>query len=316
VNPVGASAALSVVVPVTGDGVVDVAAFHGAACAALAATRRDIECLYVLDGDRPAEFAALERLRAAGDPLRIVRLGRAFGGGVAVQAGIGHASGETILVLPPRGGIDPAAIPALVGALDTADVAAARVSPASSGFFRRLQSRIYHGMASRLLGYRGGGLGGGARAFRRRLLDEIPLYGDRYRFLPLLAWRQGFRVVSIDVRPAPGTPVPSAWGPKACLGGMLDLLAVFFLLRFTKRPLRFFGAIGTGLFSAGALLSAWLFGLKFLHHQRLADRPLLLLAALLVVLGVQVVALGLIGEIVIYTHAREIREYSVDEVVG
>ncbi len=314
-NGTGPPVALSVIIPVSGDHD-DLTLLHGGYSAVIGRLDRTHEFIYVVDGDLPDALRSLERLRESGAPIRILRLGRAFGPGVAIQAGIGHASGDRVIVLPPRAVIDPDGIPALVGALAEADVVDARLSGSSSGFLRRMQSAAYHALAGRLLGYRGAALGGGPRAFRRALLEEIPLYGERYRFLPLLAWRHGFRVVRIDVRAAAGAVPPLAWGPRACLGGLLDLLAIFFLLRFTKRPLRFFGAIGTVVLSVGLLMSGWLIGLKLFLHQRLADRPMLLLAALLVVLGVQIVALGLIGEIVIYTHAREVKEYAVEEVVG
>jgi hypothetical protein len=307
--------ALSIVVPVC-EGHGDLAAIHRGHADAAGRLGLAHEFVYVLDGDLPGALDTLGRLRDAGLPVRILRLGRAFGPAVATQAGVDQAAGERVLVLPPGTAIGPEGAAALVAALAEADVADARDEGRPAGPLRRMQSAAYHALAGRLLGYRGGALGGGPRAFRRALLDEIPLYGERYRFLPLLAWRHGFRVVRIDVRSAAGAAPPPAWGVRDCLGGLLDLLAIFFLMRFTKRPLRFFGAIGTGVFAAGVLVSGYLLGLKLFLHQRLADRPMLLLGALLVVLGVQIVALGLIGEIVIYTHAREVKEYAVEEVVG
>src|SRR5690606_16930485 len=95
----------------------------------------------------------------------------------------------------------------------------------------------------------------------------------------------------------------------------LDLFSIFFLVRFTKRPLRFFGMLGAGTFGIGALLTAYLCVQRLAFDEKLSDRPALLLAALLVVLGVQVFALGLLAELMIFTHARDMKDYRVEEVI-
>lgn len=310
----GERAGLSVVVPVSGR-FGDLEALHAAYRAAVA-EEPSIEFVYVLDGDLPEAVRALSRLRASGEPLRVVKLARPFGGAVPLSIGIGRSTGERVLVLPCRPDIDPAGIPSLLRALDGADVAAARRRPVPGGAWSRFRFRLLHALAARLLGYGLADIGAGVLAFRRTVVEELLLYGDRHRFLPFLAFRHGFRVVPVELRSGAeyrqGSAPMDAGGSRV----LLDLLAVFFLVRFTKRPLRFFGPIGAGLFGAGFALSAWLAAQKLFFRVRLADRPLLLLGVLLIVLGVQVVALGLIGEIVVYTHARDIKEYAVEEIVG
>ena len=310
----GERTGLSVVVPVSGR-FGDLEALH-ATYRAVMAEETSIEFVYVLDGDQPEAQRALSRLREAGEPIRIVKLARPFGGAVPLSVGIGRSTGERVLVLPCRPEIDPAGIPLLLRALDGADVAAIRCRPVPGGAWRRFRFRIFHSLADRLLGYGLADIGVGVLAFRRTVVEELLLYGDRLHFLPFLAFRHGFQVVPVELRsgaePRPAPTPREAGGIRA----LLDLLAVFFLLRFTKRPLRFFGPIGAGLFGAGFALSVWLAGQKLFLGVRLADRPLLLLGVLLIVLGVQVVALGLIGEIVVYTHARDIKEYAVEEIVG
>ena len=308
------AAGLSVVVPVSGF-FGDLEALHAAYRAAMP-DETVIEFVYVLDGDLPEAMRALSRLREAGEPLRIVKLARPFGGPVPLSIGIRRSTGERVLVLPCRPEIDPAGIPSLLRALDGADVAAVRCRPVPGGAWRRFRFHIFHSLAARLLGYDLADIGVGVLAFRRTVVEELLLYGDRHRFLPFLAFRHGFRVVPVVLRSgAEPRPAPVR-GEASGFRALLDLLAVFFLLRFTKRPLRFFGPIGAGLFGAGFALSVWLAGQKLFLGVRLADRPLLLLGVLLIVLGVQVVALGLIGEIVVYTHARDIKEYAVEEIVG
>jgi hypothetical protein len=103
-------------------------------------------------------------------------------------------------------------------------------------------------------------LGCGARAFRRRVLEEIQLYGDQHRFLAVLADRQGFRVREVDLRQSSKDRHKGIYSPRDYTRGFLDIFTVFFLVRFTKKPLRFFGMVGVSTFAIGALLVAWLAG--------------------------------------------------------
>ena len=138
-------------------------------------------------------------------------------------------------------------------------------------------------------------LGCSARAMRREVLGSLDLYGDQHRFLPLLAERQGYKVVEVDVPQSPSDRFEGTYGPRVYLRGLLDILNVFFLARFTKKPLRFFGMMGVVTFVVGAAVLGWLVLERIFFGQGLGERPALLLASLLVVLGVQLLALGLIG---------------------
>jgi hypothetical protein len=153
------------------------------------------------------------------------------------------------------------------------------------------------------------------RAFDRRVLEEIQLYGDQHRFLPLLADRQGFRVREVQVRQSRLDRFDGVYAPREYTRGFLDIVSVFFLVRFTKRPLRFFGMIGVTLFVIGALVVLWLVIDRIFLGQALAGRPALLLSSLLVVLGLQLFALGLLGELIIFTHARDLKDYQVERII-
>src|SRR5690606_9109355 len=130
-----------------------------------------------------------------------------------------------------------------------------------------------------------------------------------------LATRLGFRVTEVAVRQSPQDRQPRIYRPREYVHHMLDLVSIFFLVRFTKKPLRFFGMIGAITFSVGALLITYLGIERIAFDEQLADRPALLLAALLIVLGMQIFALGLLGELIIFTHARSLKDYRVEEVV-
>jgi hypothetical protein len=147
------------------------------------------------------------------------------------------------------------------------------------------------------------------------VLEEIQLYGDQHRFLAVLADRQGFRVQEVDVRQSPKDHFAGVYQPREYTRGLLDIFTVFFLVRFTKKPLRFFGMVGITIFAVGALLVTWLVVERAFFGQALADRPALLLSSLLLVLGLQLFALGLLGELMIFTHARSLKDYQVQSII-
>ena len=150
---------------------------------------------------------------------------------------------------------------------------------------------------------------------KREVAAELSVYGDLHRFIPILALSRGFRVVEVSLAQRPEDLATRYHGAGVYLRRLLDVLTVFFLVKFTRKPLRFFGLIGTGLFGLGVLLAMYLTVDKLLFAQAIANRPLLLLAVLLMVLGVQSVSIGLLGEIIIFTHARQIKEYQIAEIL-
>ena len=150
---------------------------------------------------------------------------------------------------------------------------------------------------------------------KRGVLEEIALYGDQHRFLPVLAGRQGFRIVEIDLGQSPFDRYDGGYPAREYAHRVLDIFTVFFLVRFTKKPLRFFGMVGASTFVIGALLVAYLAIDRLVFGHALADRPALLLSSLLVVLGLQLFALGLLGELIIFTHARGLKDYQVDRII-
>jgi hypothetical protein len=158
-------------------------------------------------------------------------------------------------------------------------------------------------------------LGCGARAMRRQVLEELSLYGDQHRFLPILAYRQGFRVTEVEVAQSKQDRFDGVYQAREYIHRILDIVTVFFLVRFTKKPLRFFGMVGVTIFSIGTLLTLWLVVERLFLGHALSDRPALLLTSLMIVLGLQLFALGLLGELIIFTHARAIKDYQVEKVI-
>jgi len=218
-------------------------------------------------------------------------------------------SNELVVILPAYRRVEPEALSALVERVEHGvDLATARRWPRQDSWINRLQTRAFHRLISGLTGGRIHDVASGVRACRRAILLEMPLYGDFGRFLPLLAIREGFQVEEVAVAQHRLDRKARVYGPGVYLRRLIDVLGLFFLLRFTEKPLRFFGMVGSLLALTGAL-TLLVVGIQRLGGQELADRPLLLLGVLLLVLGAQAIALGLIGEIIVHLHAAQRRTY-------
>jgi len=299
---------LSVIVTV-GDEEPEIARLHAGIRAATAPLAREVEFLYLLDGTLGATREALERLAGEDERLTLLQFPRAFGRAAALSVAFREARGAFVLTLPAEAEIDLGELPKFVEALEAADlVVAARVLEQEP---RRGRIRKLEYLARLVLGNPFSDLRCQARLMRRAVADELVLYGNQDRFLPLLAQSAGFRVVEVPVRGRLARP--PARGVD--LGLLLDLLTVFFLFKFVQKPFRFFGGIGLGLLAAGGLATAWLIFERLVSGTPLANRPALILSTLTVVLGIQVIAVGLVGEIVAFAHARNLRTYRIERIV-
>jgi glycosyltransferase involved in cell wall biosynthesis len=313
-NPQPQPRSISVIIPVCGRRA-DMKTLYSEYKAGLHATGLPFEFIFVLDGPRLDVARALEDLLRDGEDFSIVRLTRSFGEAAALMAGFERASGDILVTLPAYHQIDGQDIRKLVAALATADVAIGHRWPRYGNMIDRTRRAAFHGLVSFVTGSHFKDLGCGARAMRRQVMEEIDLYGDQHRFIAILATRLGFRVSEVAVRQSASDRFARIYRPREYAHYVLDLFSIFFLVRFTKRPLRFFGMLGAATFSLGALIIAVLTVQRLFFDEKLADRPALLLGALLVVLGMQVFALGLLGELIIFTHARGTKDYRVEEVI-
>lgn len=306
---------ITVIVPV-GARQAAAAELHAEYVRSLDALGRRYEMIYVLDGMHEKFATELNQLRLGGASFTVISLTRPFGEATALMAGFGHARGQIILTLPAYHQIQADQIGTLLAGLESADLVIGRRWPRAGGPLESLRRRAFHGLLASVTGLQFNDLGCGARALRRQILEEIRIYGDQHRFLALLADRQGFRVREVDVRQSPQDRFTGVYQPREYARGLLDIFSVFFLVRFTKKPLRFFGMAGVSTFAIGALWTAVLVVQRLAFDQALADRPALLVASLLVVLGMQLFALGLLGELIIFTHARDLKDYQIARVIS
>ncbi|MCA8951274.1 MAG: FemAB family PEP-CTERM system-associated protein [Planctomycetes bacterium] len=274
------------------------------------------EFVFVLDGPVGRVEHELRELETE-HPVTVVQLqGGGLGESIALSAGVKRARGDYILNLPPYLQMQPPDVSKVIAALDAgADCVAtwrvARIDP----WLNQLQSRLFNLVLRLIMNTPFHDLNSGTRGFRRHVLDEVSVYGELYRFLPVLASRQGFRTVEVKVRHREEKGRAGFYGVGVYLRRLLDILAITFLARFTQRPLRFFGYLGFVATVSGSLMAAWPLYEKLFGTAGLSDRPLFVIGAILAAFGVQLIGFGLIGEIIIFTQAPNLRDYKVEDVV-
>lgn len=270
------------------------------------------EFLFLMEPWAHAFAASLEPLIAAGEPIRVLEVGRGTGEAALLRAGAAAARSEVVLTLPGYRRVVASSLLAVIAPVSQggADVAVARRWPRRDSRLNQLQNRALHAVLHRISGTRMHDVACGVRAMRREVLQELPLYGDVFRFIPVIANREGYRVEEVPAPQHPEDVRARVYAPAIYLRRLLDLLGLFFLLRFREKPLRFFGLVGSTLSAAGGLILLVLTAQR-IQGEPLADRPLLLVGILLFVLGIQAIGLGLIGEIIVYFRAPERRLYRV-----
>jgi glycosyltransferase involved in cell wall biosynthesis len=302
---------ISVVIPVV-ERVDDLVSIYRAFAGVLSERGQPYEFLFVFDGrfTPPPELVALSRDDEA---LRILRFAREFGETAALRLGFEKSRGDLILTLPAYFQVRPEGIGELLNAVDRgADMAVANRSPRLDSWLNRIQSRAFHSILGGISHQRFHDIACGVRAMRRTVAETLPLYGDLHRFIPALALREGYRVEEVPLAQHPSDARTRVYRPGVYFRRLLDIAAFFFLAKFTEKPLRFFGLVGFFFLAAGAITCLVLF-IQRVEGQGIANRPVLLLAVLLVALGVQLIGLGLVGEIIVHLRAPHRRAYRVRE---
>jgi dolichol-phosphate mannosyltransferase len=305
---------ISVVVPVH-DEERSVALLHDELAAALDPLGTPWEAVFVDDGSTDGTFAALTRLHDAHREVRVVRLRRNFGKAAALQAGFEEAAGDVVVTIDGDLQDDPAEIPRLLAKLDEGfDLVSGWKAKRRDPLRRRLPSRLFNAVTGRLSGLRLHDLNCGLKAYRAEVVRGLRIYGELHRFIPVLAHYRGFRVAELPVNHRPREHGRSRYGMERYVRGFLDLLTVTFMGRYRHRPLHLFGGLGLLLGLAGTVVLAYLTVLK-LTGEAIGHRPLLILGVLLVVVGVQLVSLGLVSELVASHHEERSGERSRDLLV-
>jgi glycosyltransferase involved in cell wall biosynthesis len=286
--------------------------------AALDPLDRRWEVVFVDDGSTDGSFAALTRLNADTENVKVVRLRRNFGKAAALAAGFRHAVGEVVVTIDADLQDDPAEIPRLLAKLDEGfDLVSGWKTQRRDPLSRRIPSRIFNGVVGRVSGLRLHDLNCGLKAYRADVVRNLRIYGELHRFLPVLAHDRGYRVAELPVNHRPREHGRSRYGVERYLRGFLDFLTVWFMGRYRHRPLHLFGGLGLLLGTIGTVLLVYLTVLK-LSGEAIGHRPLLTLGVLLMVVGLQFFSLGLLSELITSHHEERsgtADELHVDEVL-
>jgi glycosyltransferase involved in cell wall biosynthesis len=256
------------------------------------------EVVFVDDGSRDGSYAELVRLHAEHDNVRVVRLRRNFGKAAALSVGFEQARGDLIVTLDADLQDNPAEIPRLLAKLDEGfDLVSGWKRDRQDPVSRRIFSRVYNRTTSLITGVNLHDMNCGLKAYRAEVIHSLHIYGDLHRFVPVLADQRGYRVAEIVVDHRPRSHGRSRYGFERYLRGLFDLLTVTFLGRYRYRPLHFFGGVGLASGFLGSVILLYLAALK-LAGAAIGGRPLLVLGVLLVIVGLQFVSIGLVGEMV------------------
>ena len=281
--------------------------------------RGSYEIIFVDDGSSDGSFPALREIQAGDPRVKIIRLRKNFGQTAALSAGFDHARGGIIITLDADLQNDPADAPLLVAKIDEGyDIVCGwRIKRKDKFVSRRLPSKIANWIISKVTKVRLHDYGCTLKAFRGELVKHIKLYGEMHRFIPAIASTMGIAIAEVPVNHRPRVHGKSKYNISKSIRVVLDLLTVKFLLSYSTRPLQIFGLFGLFAGFIGGIMGGILSYQRLILKQSIANRPLLLLSVLLIVIGIQFITMGLLGEIMVRTYHESVdkRIYVVRDVI-
>jgi glycosyltransferase involved in cell wall biosynthesis len=285
---------------------------------------RAFEIICVDDGSNDRSFAELKRLRGRDERIRLVQFRRNFGQTAAFAAGFDRARGDIVVTMDADLQNDPVDIPKLLAKIDEGyDVVSGwRVERWKEGFLslitRKLPSTVANWLISAGTGIYLHDYGCALKAYRLEVIKSINLYGDLHRFIPAISSYYGVTVTEVPVNYRSRKFGSSKYGLGRITRVLLDLLTVRFLLSYSTRPIQIFGLMGLLTLGLGILIGIYLSFMKLVYGIALAERPMLLLAILLVMVGVQFITMGLLGELIVRTYHESQNKpiYTIREELG
>ncbi|GBE34988.1 undecaprenyl-phosphate 4-deoxy-4-formamido-L-arabinose transferase [bacterium BMS3Bbin06] len=277
------------------------------------------EIIYVDDGSVDSTPDILEEISEGNNSVLVLSLRRNFGQTAAFAAGFDFARGDVIITMDGDLQNDPADIPHLLEEIDSCDLVSGWRKDRRDPFLsRRLPSMIANWLISKVTGVKLHDYGCSLKAYRREVIKNLKLYGEMHRFIPAVASWYGVRVTEVETTHHPRLHGKSKYGLSRTMKVVLDLITVKFLQSFSTKPIQFFGSMGLVSGAAGVLISIYLSFRKIFFHDLIGGRPLLLLGVLLIIVGIQLIGMGLISEMLVRVYHESQRKpiYVIKRIIG
>jgi len=307
--------ALSVVIPLFNEAA-SLTELHEKITEVINRLRLRAEIIFVDDGSTDDSFEKLRQLQRRDRRVRAIQFRRNYGKAAALAAGFAAAQGNYIVTMDADLQDDPEEIPHLLEELNKGyDLISGWKKRRHDKFSKRFASKIFNTVTGFFTGVKLHDINCGLKAYRREVTDNIRVYGQLHRFLPVLAYKEGFRIGEAEVRHHPRKHGKSKFGLSRYTSGLFDLVTVLFLTRYTRRPLHLFGLGGLIAFMLGFGINAYLSYERLFNQRYLTNRPLLFLGLLLLIIGVQMISFGLLGEMLAATQ-NQTPNYGIKAELG
>ena len=313
---------LSIVIPLLNEeGSLEL--LHQKLTASLQQLGQPYEVIYINDGSTDDSPDILAQIFERDPTVQVIHFRHNFGKTAALTAGFRHSRGEIIVTLDADLQDDPAEIPAMLAKLRMGyDLVAAWRHQRQDPIDKTWPSRLFNRVVSTFSGIPLHDFNCGFKMYRRAVTEQIPFYSDFHRYVPVLAAGRGFRVTEIPVQHHPRHAGVSKYGAGRTLRGLLDFITVLFLQTYLKNPMRLFGTGGLVMFGLGGFVEAYLAALWLLRELGwlqtgpIGTRPLFTVGILAMILGIQLLSIGLLGEMVRYFSYRPEQEYSIRDILS
>lgn len=277
--------------------------------------REKYEIIFIDDNSADGTYGKLIQIARQHPQVKLIKMRSHFGEASAFEAGFKMSLGEYIIFYTTRVRPDARDLPRLLAKLrEGYDLVVGWRSPRKDGVLNKLISAVFNFIMRKISGLKLKDINSGIIVVRRNVIENIQVYGGLNQFIPILARKQGYRITEEKIAQLAGTFRKSK-SLSEYLQRSLDILTVIFLTKYSKKPIHFLGFVGGVLVVVGGIIDLYLFFYRILGFGSIAGRPLLLLGALSLVIGIQMIAMGLIGEMIIFTHAGDIQEYNIEEVI-